>query len=194
MAGSAGLDIVGPKAYLGRPQGYLVASLAILAIGIVYLVDVNSATSATVGALTILTVLAAAWLVDGRLTTIVTGVAIASRLLAAGQGGISPVTGVSQALVLPVVAVVGHLGASGLYSARLAASHERALHDLSFLVTTSQAIAASLDLDEILRAAGRSSSSTRATWRPSWPRWPRRRAGSPGRWSRFTVAAACGAC
>jgi signal transduction histidine kinase len=153
MGRSTGLDIVGPKAYVGRPQGYLIASLAIVAIAVVYLVDVNSVTSATIGALSILTVLATAWLVDGRLTTIVTGVAVASRLLAASQGAISPLTGASQALVLPVVAVVSHLGASGLYSARLVANHERAVHDLSFLVTTSQAIAGSLDLDEILRAA-----------------------------------------
>ena len=54
---------------------------------------------------------------------------------------------------LPVVAVIGHLAAGGLLSARHEAEQEREVRDLSFLVTTSQAIAASLDLDSIVRAA-----------------------------------------
>ena len=74
---------LGPKAFEGRPQAYLVAAMAILAIFAVYWSDVHSPANVTVGALAVLPVLAASWLLDGRLTSIVTAVAIGSRVLVA---------------------------------------------------------------------------------------------------------------
>jgi signal transduction histidine kinase len=153
MDAAAGFDIVGPKAYVGRPQGYLIASLAILAIGAIYWIDIHAPATVTLGALVVLPVLVTAWLAGGRITIVVTTIAVASRLLAVNQGQLTPTTGGAQAIVLPVVAVIGHLAAGGLLSARRAAEQEREVRDLSFLVTTSQAIAASLDLEPIIRAA-----------------------------------------
>jgi signal transduction histidine kinase len=149
----ASFDIVGPKAFVGRPDGYVVASLAIIAIVALSWIDAHSPPSVTVGALVVLPVLATAWLVGGRLTTLVTAVAVAGQLVAAAQGGLSPTSAGAQAVVLPVVALIGHLAAGGLLSARRAAEQEREVRDLSFLVTTSQAITASLDLEAIIRAA-----------------------------------------
>jgi signal transduction histidine kinase len=155
MDPAAGFDIVGPKAYVGRPQGYLVGFLAVLAIVAIYWIDVRSPVGVTLGALVVLPVLATAWLAGGRLTILVTAVAVASRLLGVGQGQLSPTTAGAQAVVLPVVALIGHLAAGGLLSAWHATERESEVRDLSFLVTTSQAIAASLDLDSIIRAATR---------------------------------------
>jgi signal transduction histidine kinase len=103
--------------------------------------------------LLVLPVLAIAWLTGGRMTTVVTGIAVASRLLAVGQGQLSPTTAGAQAVVLPVVALIGHLAATGLLSAHREAEREREVRDLSFLVTTSQAIAASLEVAAVIRAA-----------------------------------------
>ena len=149
----AGFDIVGPKAFVGRPQGYLVAGLAVLTIVAIYWFDILSPPNSTVGALAVLPVIATAWLTGGRVTVVVTAVAVASRLVLVGEGQLSAPTAGAQAVILPVIALIGHLAASGLLSARRAAAREREVRDLSFLVTTSQAIAASLDLDSILRAA-----------------------------------------
>jgi K+-sensing histidine kinase KdpD len=149
----AGFDIVGPKAFVGRPQGYLVAGLAILAIVAIYWFDILSPPTSTVGALAVLPVIATAWLTGGRVTIVVTAVAVASRLVLEGEGQLSAPTAGAQAVILPVIALIGHLAAGGLLSARRAAAREREVRDLSFLVTTSQAIAASLDLDSIIRAA-----------------------------------------
>jgi len=153
MDPAAGFDIVGPKAYVGRPQGFLVGFLAIIAIVAIYWVDVHSPMTVTLGALVVLPVLATAWLAGGRITIVVTTVAVGSRLLGVGQGELSPTTAGAQTVVLPVVALIGHLAARGLLSAWHAAAREHEVRDLSFLVTTSQAIAASLDLDSIIRAA-----------------------------------------
>ncbi|HEY8761794.1 MAG TPA: HAMP domain-containing sensor histidine kinase [Candidatus Dormibacteraeota bacterium] len=153
MDPAAGFDIVGPKAYVGRPQGFLVGFLAIIAIVAIYWVDVHSPMTVTLGALVVLPVLATAWLAGGRITIVVTAVAVGSRLLGVGQGELSPTTAGAQTVVLPVVALIGHLAARGLLSAWHAAAREHEVRDLSFLVTTSQAIAASLDLDSIIRAA-----------------------------------------
>ena len=51
------------------------------------------------------------------------------------------------------MAAAGHLAARGVLFARRSTDQEREVRDLSFLVTTSQAIAASLDLDTILASA-----------------------------------------
>jgi signal transduction histidine kinase len=150
---SAGFDIVGPKAYVGRPQGYLVAFLATLAVVAIYWVDAVAPPDRTLGALLVLPILATAWLTDGRVTSVVTAVAVASRLLTVGQGQLTPTTAGAQAVVLPVVALIGHLAATGLDSARRAAEREREVRDLSFLVTTSQAIAASLEVETIVRVS-----------------------------------------
>jgi signal transduction histidine kinase len=149
----AGFDIVGPKAFVGRPQGYLVAVLAILAIVAIHWFDILSPPDVTLGVLAVLPVLATAWLTGGRITIVVTAIAVASRLLLVGEGQLTSTTAGAQAVVLPVIALVGHLAAGGLLTARRAAEREREVRDLSFLVTTSQAIAASLDLDSIIRAA-----------------------------------------
>ncbi|MDQ6919537.1 MAG: hypothetical protein M3Z98_09285, partial [Candidatus Dormibacteraeota bacterium] len=127
--------------------------LSILAIVAIHWIDMQSARGVTLGALIVLPVLAAAWLTGGRITTVVTAVAVGSRLLAEGQGHLNPATAGAQSVVMPVVALIGHLAATGLVTARRATEREREVRDLSFLVTTSQAIAASLDLDAIVRAS-----------------------------------------
>lgn len=147
------IEALGPKALEGTRWAYPVAAVAILAIFALYWVDVHSPINVTVGALAVLPVLAAAWLLDGRLTSVVTAVAIGSRIVVAYQGGLTPITAGSQGIVLPLVAAAGHLAARGLLAARRGREHEREVRDLSFLVTTSQAIAASLDLDNILASA-----------------------------------------
>ena len=144
---------LGPKAFEGRPQSYLTAAMAVLAVFAIYWSDIHAPDNVTVGALAVLPVLAASWLLDGRLTTIVTAVAIASRILLAYQAVLTPLTAGAEGISLPLVAAAGHLAARGLLIARRSTDQEREVRDLSFLVTTSQAIAASLDLDTILAAA-----------------------------------------
>jgi signal transduction histidine kinase len=83
----------------------------LVALALVFAVDMVTPPIVVVGALSFIPVLFAAWLLSGRLAAVVTLSAILFRLAATFFAGVHPVTALSEVVTIGVVAAVGRFAA-----------------------------------------------------------------------------------
>lgn len=125
-----------PQELAGRPEGVIFAAICVVMVGLITIVDFIAPRHGTVGAIDMLPVAAAAWLLSRRLAVLVVVVAMAASVTEAAVGLTHPLTAVAQIIVVPLLAVLGRLASTSIVQrydlerrARHAADLERAKSD-----------------------------------------------------------------
>jgi signal transduction histidine kinase len=102
----------GPGSLADRPEGWVFVTSCCLALLLVFLADLSLRSHGTVSALGFIPVVVAGWLLSRRQAAVVTALAVVLRVLATALGAIPVVTGVTHAMTLPVLAILGQLAAA----------------------------------------------------------------------------------
>ena len=131
------------SAVAGTPA-LVVAGACILALCALYLLELLTPGS-TLGAVAILPVFAAAWIVRGNLVLLVVAIGIGFRLAAGLSGGVSPIAGLTDSFTIVVVAVVGRLAAVYLAETQAAASRAALMARVAQIATSAESLQQILD-------------------------------------------------
>jgi signal transduction histidine kinase/ActR/RegA family two-component response regulator len=133
--------LLAPRPSRGGAVEALAALLCAAALTGVFLGDYATAGRGTVGALGAVPVLLGAWFLSRPWTVAITALAIGFRVLALLLGDLTPITFISQSLVLIVVALAGSVAATSVARAAVARA---ALSDVDELRRAEAAVAAAL--------------------------------------------------
>jgi signal transduction histidine kinase len=147
-----------------RPQGLVstgeeaawAAVLALLCAGLV-LLDLRSPVAQSTGALIVLPVLGAAWMLSSRLFLAVLALAVTLEVAASALGYVHPLMGAARLTTLLVVATAGRVGALSWAAARSARQHE-----VSSLLRTSEVLGRTLGQESVAAEAVRLAAGTLA--------------------------------
>jgi signal transduction histidine kinase len=151
---SRALHPVRPLALAGRTVEPLAAAVASASQLLVLAAAIGApASAASVSALCILPVGAAAWLFSTAPMVAVTAVAITTCVLAAGLGGLGWTGAAAQSLLTLVVAVAVRAAALRRSTGAETDSSEHRVRELTFLLRTAQLVSSSLETGVILRHA-----------------------------------------
>ncbi|HEX6487555.1 MAG TPA: HAMP domain-containing sensor histidine kinase [Candidatus Dormibacteraeota bacterium] len=101
----------GPGALAGRPEGWIFVVCCCLGVALISISDIRYASHGSVGALAFIPVILAGWLLSRVQTAVVTLVTMALRMAPMAAASIPVVTGVTQGLTVPVLAVLAQLAA-----------------------------------------------------------------------------------
>jgi signal transduction histidine kinase len=93
-------------------EGYVFACICIITLILVAVGDVRTYQYGTIGGIAFLPVVAAAWLLSGRLTLLVGGTAMGLAFLTSALGPVAPVTVISRMLLIPILAILARLAAT----------------------------------------------------------------------------------
>ncbi len=99
----------GPQALRGRPEGLLVAAIAIVTLILLTFLELWSPASVVLAAFVFIPVLGAAWLLSGRLALMLLILAVGLRLGVAAVRPADPVTLVADVLALGIAAAMARL-------------------------------------------------------------------------------------
>jgi signal transduction histidine kinase len=143
---------LGPQAAAAGRAELAVALACVLAL-LAILAAETYWTNETIGALSVFPVSVAGWLLSRRALSAVVVIGVALRILALDLGTVGRFTAISQAVVLPLVAVACHLAASSRSSSAAAVDRDRQLRELAFLLGAGQKLASSLDPEVVLKGA-----------------------------------------
>ncbi|MEP7105680.1 MAG: HAMP domain-containing sensor histidine kinase [Chloroflexota bacterium] len=126
-----------PQELSGVHEGYLFTALCLFALVLIAIADVKAAPYGTVGAIALIPVVAAAWLLSGRQTLIVVVVASMVAVLTALRGPVPLVTALTDIALVPSLAILARLAATTVVrmreseiSAREASEREARMRDL----------------------------------------------------------------
>lgn len=109
-----------PQELAGQREGVVFMVICLLALALVTMADMVAPTHATVGAIALLPVAAAAWLLSQRLAVVVVVVAMALQAASAVFGAVHPLTAVTQFLMIPLLAFLARVAAT-----RILRAHEK---------------------------------------------------------------------
>lgn len=109
-----------PRELSGGTAAVLVSALCVVALALVFLGDLSTNGSSTVGALGVLPVIVAAWFLSRRLTLAIALAALGFRVLAWRVGDVSGLTCLSQAIVVAAVAAAGRAASTTVAQAAVA--------------------------------------------------------------------------
>jgi len=142
-----------PLSALRGPAAILVAGLCVLALSLIYLLDVLTPPGTSLGAAAILPVLAGAWLLPGRLAVVVTLLALVFRLAAALGGAVPVVEAMTDALTVILVGSVGRVAAVHVTATQAAAARANLMARVARIATSADSLRQILDriLQEMAR-------------------------------------------
>lgn len=146
-------DLLRPQRLAGSMGEPITVALCGLGLALVLANELLPPRNGNIGALSLVPVFAAAWLLSRPAVVSVAVMAVGLRLLSALLGGVDWYTAVVQALVIPIGAWTTYLAASSRSDSSEAVARERRLRELSFLLDTAQQLSASLEPAVILRTA-----------------------------------------
>jgi signal transduction histidine kinase len=147
LARLAPQGFAGGRAELGLTLACLLALVVILAVELLW------TRQATIGALGVLPVSVAGWLLGRRgLSAVVLG-GMALRGVAFGLGMVSSLTAISQAVVLPLAGIACYLAASSRSATSAAIDRDRRVRELAFLLRAAETLGSSLDARVVLNLA-----------------------------------------
>lgn len=146
-------DVLRPQRLAGRPGELLLAGLCTVGLVVILANDVLPPRSGTIGSLSLIPVVVAAWMLSRPAAIAVTVMAVALRLVSAGLGTLAWDTAIAQAIVLPIAGWATYLAASSRSDSSEVVARERRLRELSFLLQVAQQLSASLEQSVILRTA-----------------------------------------
>ncbi len=107
-----------PKELAGQREGLIFMIICLIAVALVTTADLVAPAHTTVGAIVFLPVAAAAWLLSQRLALVVVAVAMAMQWLPVVAGVSQPLTAGTRFLMIPVLALLAHVAATGTIRAR----------------------------------------------------------------------------
>jgi len=93
-------------------EGYVFAAICVITLVLVALGDVRTYQYGTIGGIAFLPVVAAAWLLSGRLTLLVVGTAMGLAFLTSVLGPVAPVTVITRMVLIPILAILARLAAT----------------------------------------------------------------------------------
>ena len=100
-----------PQELSGVHEGYLFTALCLFAVFLIAIADVKAAPYGSVGAIALIPVVAAAWLLSGRQTLIVVVVSSMVAVLTAVVGPVPLVTALTDIALVPILAILARLAA-----------------------------------------------------------------------------------
>jgi signal transduction histidine kinase len=141
-----------PLSAVRGPSALLLAGACVFALGLIYLLDVRTP-GASLGAAAIIPVLAAAWVLSGRLSVLVVLLALGFRLAVALSGEVHLVVALTDALTILLVAGLGRVAAVYLAATQEAAASARLMARVARIATSAESLKQILDriLQEMAR-------------------------------------------
>ncbi|TMD51359.1 MAG: GAF domain-containing protein [Chloroflexi bacterium] len=141
-----------PRRFSRGPGAVAATTLCILFLALVLAADLSTP-GLSLGALAILPVVAAAWLLSGRLAALVAGLAILNRVLSGALGGVPPLQAGAEVVTLGLVAAVGRVAGAYLAATRSAGERSDLLARVARIATSADSIQQILDriLQEMAR-------------------------------------------
>ncbi|HEY8760325.1 MAG TPA: ATP-binding protein [Candidatus Dormibacteraeota bacterium] len=133
-------------------RGLLTAGTCLLALSLIYLIDVLTP-AASLGTAAIIPVLAAAWVLSGRLAVLVTILALAFGLAEGVKGTVPAVEVVTDSLTILLVAGVGRVAAVFATATQAAAARADLMARIARIATSAESL--KQILDRILREMAR---------------------------------------
>lgn len=112
--------LLGPEALAGRPQGWAFTAVCVLALGLVFIGETVTPSTAILGAFSFLPVLAAAWLLSRFQAFGVAALAIFFRIATVPVDGVHPLTVTAEVVTILAVAILGRVAAVSLTAFRAA--------------------------------------------------------------------------
>src|SRR2546423_158625 len=101
-----------PQELSGSREGYFFTALCLFALALVGIADVKAAPYGTIGAIALLPVVAAAWLMSWRPLLIVVFAALLVAFLTSLLGPVPPVTALTDIILIPILAILARLAAT----------------------------------------------------------------------------------
>jgi signal transduction histidine kinase len=150
---SDGLFPPRPQSLAGGPGELIGTLICLLSLLLILLAELFWSRQGTIGALGVIPVSLAGWLLGRRGLSAVLVAGMALRGVAFAAGNIGLLTALSQAAVLPIAGIACYLAASSRSSAAAAVDRERQVRELAFLLRAAERLASTLDTSEILRRA-----------------------------------------
>jgi len=141
-----------PLSAVRGSSALLLAGACVFALGLIYLLDVRTP-GASLGAAAIIPVLAAAWVLSGRLAVLVVLLALGFRLAVALSGEVHIVVALTDALTILLVAGLGRVAAVYLTATQEAAASARLMARVARIATSAESLKQILDriLQEMAR-------------------------------------------
>ena len=112
--------LLGPQALAGRPQGWAFTAVCALALGLVFVGETVTPSTAILGAFSLLPVLAAAWLLSRFQAIGVAALAIFLRVATVPVDGVHALTVAAEVVTIVAIAAVGRVAAVTLTAFRAA--------------------------------------------------------------------------
>jgi signal transduction histidine kinase len=133
-----------PLSSVRGPYALLLAGACVFALGLIYLLDVRTPGS-SLGAAAIIPVLAAAWVLSGRLAALVVLLALVFRLAVALSGDLHIVAVLTDALTILLVAGLGRVAAVYVTATQEAAASASLMARVARIATSAESLKQILD-------------------------------------------------
>jgi signal transduction histidine kinase len=119
--------LLGPEALAGRPQGWAFTAICVLALALVFIGETVTPSTAILGAISLLPVLAAAWLLSRVQAIGIAALAIVFRVATVPVDGVHPITVAAEVVTIIAIAGIGRVAAVSLtaFQAAEALAEER---------------------------------------------------------------------
>src|SRR5919199_3440881 len=148
------LRLATPQSLVHTIEGVAFAIVCVLILILILFFDIASAEHRTIGSLSLLVILAAAWLLSLRVTVALTCFAMGLRLMAVVSSNLDPVTGLTQLLLIPASAAMARVAATRVMAGRPKAPRAALVSRVSRIATSADSLQAILEgvLGEMARS------------------------------------------
>jgi signal transduction histidine kinase len=140
-----------PKGLRDGSAGALFGMVCVLSLALVFMVEATRPYGSSIGSLTVIPVLAAAWLLQRPLVIALGTLAVVTRiaLIVVGQTNIA--TGTAQVVAIVLVAIITDVAAERSLLARAGELRAEGIRELSHLLDTVRRLSVSHDADAVVR-------------------------------------------
>jgi signal transduction histidine kinase/putative methionine-R-sulfoxide reductase with GAF domain len=121
-------------------RAVLVTAACVFALSLIYLLDVLTPPATSLGAAAIIPVLAATWVLSGRLAAFVTILALSFRLAATLSGSVPVVEAITDGLTIVLVGALGRVAAVYVEATQAAAARAGLMARVSRIATSAESL------------------------------------------------------
>jgi signal transduction histidine kinase/putative methionine-R-sulfoxide reductase with GAF domain len=152
-SGSARTIWARPLSALREPESLLITGACVFALTVIYLLDVLTPPTTSLGAAAIIPVLVATWFIPGRLAVAVMLLGVGFRVAVAVGGAVPVVEAITEALTIVVIGAVGRVAAVHVTATQAAATRANLLARVARIATSADSLQQILDriLQEMAR-------------------------------------------
>ena len=149
-----------PKGLREGSAGALFSMVCVLSLALVFMVEATRPYGSSIGSLTVVPVLGAAWLLQRPLVIAMSSLAVVTRIAVIIVGQTTVATGVAEIVAVVLVAIITDVAAERSLQARAGELRAEGIRELSHLLDTVRRLSVSHDADavvhEVIVAAARS--------------------------------------